>query len=259
MNVGGAFLSALFSPVQGGISLASKALVGNNITRAGLGAVVGGIAGASQGYDSTSRIKGFAKGAFVGGVAGGLAGKVPSVLKGAAQVGGATWKVNMALGARSAMKQARLFELGAGGIGPLPKSAMPGKFANLAASPMGRTVKGVGRMITNPAPYLIAGGAVAGGVALLGATQRGATQNLESPTLGGAQVNIRYDQQMMAAQELGQIGVGSIGAAPQMVERFQRATMMDQVGSLARRTPGGRVLADSANGLVQGLHAGRHG
>lgn len=68
--------------------------------------------------------------------------------------------------------------------------------------------------------------------------------NMQSPTLTGGKVDTQYDQQRAAIAEMsggtGQIGGGPVGNAPMMMGRYQRA------------------LQNSTQGLVQGLHRGRH-
>jgi hypothetical protein len=76
------------------------------------------------------------------------------------------------------------------------------------------------------------------GAALLATNPPGGS----SPTLSGAQVNVRYDQQEIAAKNM-QSSVspmGMHGAAPQMMNSWHRA------------------MQSSTAGLVQGLHQGRH-
>jgi len=64
-----------------------------------------------------------------------------------------------------------------------------------------------------------------------------------SPTLRGKQVNMAYDKQAIAAQEMntGMAPMGSAGTYPQMQKPMQRA------------------LQQSTEGLVQGMHKSRHG
>jgi hypothetical protein len=85
-------------------------------------------------------------------------------------------------------------------------------------------------------PFVTAG-AVGGGYLAMNSPGMG------SPTLEGAVVNMKYDQQAMAAQELmtGVAPTGNIGAAPQMMG------------------PWHRTLQQSTHGLVQGMHSSRHG
>lgn len=138
--------------------------------------------------------------------------------------------------------------LPSGAFSPAEEQAMSYTH-QLATSPLARFGKGtyanaaaVGKFIKKH-PYAVGG--VIGG-ATLAANLPGES----SPTMTGAKVNTRYDQQAIAAMEL-QTGVGAagsnlgaggaFGAAPQMMGRFHRAHQA------------------STAGLVQGLHRGRHG
>lgn len=85
-------------------------------------------------------------------------------------------------------------------------------------------------------PLVLVGGA-AGAYALT--SNPGGT----SPTLDGAKVNTRYNQQAIAAENMqrGVAPAGMTGSAPQMMSSWHKQMQM------------------STGGLVQGLHAGRHG
>lgn len=82
------------------------------------------------------------------------------------------------------------------------------------------------------------------GTGLAAGTAAGFTEDpFVSPTLTGANVNTEYDQQAIAAQELQAsmiAPIGGVGTAPQMMGSMHRAMM------------------GSTQGLVQGLHRGRH-
>jgi hypothetical protein len=113
-------------------------------------------------------------------------------------------------------------------------------------SPLAKGTRGLadmmatgGRFAVNH-PYMLAGGAL-GGAAVMSYEGQGTGLHQSSPTLEGAEMNTRYDQQAIAAQELGQMGAGLRGSYPMM------------------SGPWNRAMQQSTHGLVQGLHMGRHG
>lgn len=114
---------------------------------------------------------------------------------------------------------------------------------------VGRRARGVGSFAFRHPGLTAAGvGAIAFGPGL--ATRAAGGQTMESPTLGGADVNIEYNQQAMAAQEImaGAISpMGGAGTYPQFLEMERRRAMERS------------RLQHSTHGLVQGLYRGRHG
>lgn len=85
----------------------------------------------------------------------------------------------------------------------------------------------------------LAVGAIAGGT-MLAANAAGMPS---SPTMSGVEMKANYNEQAMAAAELQMSGIapmGMVGSAPQMMGEINRAMMQ------------------STQGLVQGLHRGRH-
>jgi hypothetical protein len=102
-----------------------------------------------------------------------------------------------------------------------------------------RTATGAGQVGGFMLKYPLATAGVVGGAVLVSNSLN------SSPTMSGAKVNTKYDQQQMALTEMhsgtGAPGAGRIGTAPEMMGRFQRAHQQ------------------STAGLVQGLHRGRHG
>jgi hypothetical protein len=94
---------------------------------------------------------------------------------------------------------------------------------------------------------LLVGGAIGGAMAINWSGSYHSTtlgQNL-APSVMGGQMQVRYDQQAAAANELtggsGQVGTGQVGPGYAMMGNYQRA------------------FQNSTQGLVQGLNRGRHG
>lgn len=260
-------LTLLFNTATWTVGKSFELATSGGLTRTAFGAGVGGAIGAAGGYDTNSRLEGFARGALLGGVAGGSSWLAPKIARTGWRGGKILWNANMALGARSAMKRARLMEFGTTkAVGALSKPMAfeaGNPLTKLAMSPAGRAVDvagtGVARTgmwaLNNP---LMAGGlAVAGGAAMLGV---GTGQPMTSPSYDGtARMNTSYNQQKMAVSNLGQIGMGTIGPPQEMQELFAYQDWMKQTGQyMAANSRFGR-LADSTVGLPQGLHAGRHG
>jgi hypothetical protein len=266
----------MFAPLKAGYRIGKAGLTGSMGAQTMAGAGIGAVAGAAGGYDINSAIEGAAKGAIFGGVAG-------------AAFGGATRGIAAApdklLNAKGFQKAYQLKQPPVFGPKTLqqhmygPKTLADtqaasymhqAKISPLAS--MGRGAFGAGQAAASGAARAgafgldhfgaIAGVAAAGatGAAILGGVgkHQGSIQSMSSPTLDGAKMNADYNQQAIAAGELGQIGGGQVGTASQMAGNFEYATWMQTVGSMASNTTGGR-LAASAGGVVQGLHAGRHG
>ena len=254
--------SLLFKPVSGAFSVGRAALTGKiGYTKAfgnkwevlagtskvvskeinigalgqmGIGAGIGAIAGAAGGHDLNSAIEGAAKGAVFGGMAGGA----------------------LAVARRGIVPAAK----GAGRW--LTKGGGIGKIGRGTSSAGGSLVRGSARAATfiaeHPTAIAAAVGTAAAGTALYAAANRQSIQQMESPTLAGADISPDYNKQAIAAAEIGPIGGGMTGSAQQMQGQFEYANWMQQVGSMIADSPGGR-MAQSTYGLVNGLHAGRHG
>lgn len=225
--------SLLFKPVSTGIKIGKAALVGSAPTQIAIGAGVGAITGAAQGWDINSAIEGAGKGALLGTIGAGMfAGAQRSALPVGKAAG--NWL----------FKQGGARKLGVAGF-------------NVTKN-VGRGALGVTKFAAN---HPLLSGATVGtvlvGPSVMDSVSNGYVQTFQSPTIEGAEVNTRYDQQVIAAAELGQIGTGAVGSAPEMRQSFEYANWMQQVGSMVRESPAGR-MAQSATGLVQGLHAGRH-
>lgn len=201
---------------RGGSKFAGLGSTGRLLAMGAGGGVAGGVYGASQGYDTNSRIEGFAKG-FVGGSMAGLAG--------GAALHPTAWK----MGGRAAGSAA----------GFAWKNRMPHHAAS-GALKAGRWA------FENPGKIMAGAGLLYGGAKL----NEAAVGQLPStsPTLDGVKVNTSYNQQMIAAAQMGQIGTGTTGTAPQMYPSFQR----EAYKSARRMSP------DTTSGLVQGLHRSRH-
>lgn len=220
-------LGMIFKPVTTMAKMGFKGMTHGPGTRAATmmfgGSAVGAAGGFMSGYDMNSRLEGAFKGAGVGALAGAFGG---------AALHPGAWKVGAA-GAMGAGRYAT--KLG------MHKAAWKG-LSGMAKRPgltMGVAAAGVGGVMAANASW-------------------GSNQDFESPTLDGAEVMTNYNQMAIASAEMGQIGSGTFGTMPQMQGRFQHATWMQQMGSMMEKTPGGR-MANSAVGLVQGLHQGRHG
>jgi len=259
-------------------SVAKAAVRGKAATQVTIGAGAGAIYGGAQGYDAGSRLEGAAKGALLGGIAAGTFAGLQRAAMPAAKKSG-SWLTNTKGFARRRaimnpvgpkMESGQFYTsmpVGWGKEMSLTHQLQQTGVAKLArgGTKLATKAGSTGIRLANFAaehPALVAGtiGAAVGGAALVRGVGvgRGELQPMESPTLEGAEVNTRYDQQVAAAQQMGQIGGGQLGAAPQMREQFEYANWMSQVGQIAAGTPGGR-MAQSAHGLVQGLHSGRHG
>lgn len=196
-----------------------------------IGAGIGAGVGIYGGYDATSRMEGAAKGALLGAMGGAAIGVAPRAIKVGAIAAGRNW-AGLARGA---------YNVG-GAVG----------------SSLLRVGAFIGR---HPLAVAGAAGAVAGG-AYLGIARmekQGMMQSAESPTMIGAVMNVDYNQQAVAAAELGQIGGGTIGPASEMAPRFNYANWMASVGKMALSKSATGRMVDSTIGLPQGLHAGRHG
>jgi len=266
MALGKFLFSSAMKPVKwggkGALWGAKTLYKGGPLGRAGVAGTIGGIYGFA-----TSPLEGFdalgdaASWGTFGALLGAGSWAVPRAIKG-------SWKTNQAIGRgtnriisrfkdwRQGMPRLKEFQrtspfvkgpMHAGGSANLAR----GGWANFKASPMGVTSRGAvgfGKRLGTFAMYhpglTIAGvGAVGVGGALALGGER-------SPTMAGADVNVRYDQQMIAAQDImaGSIApMGGIGTYPQFVEMEQRRAAQRQ------------QMRNSTSGLVQGLHRGRHG
>lgn len=113
---------------------------------------------------------------------------------------------------------------------------------------MGRRAKGVGSFVfRHPGLTAVGVGGVMFGPSM--AFRASGGQIGESPTLTGANVNVQYDQQAIAAQEImaGAISpMGGVGTYPQFIEMQRQRTINEQ------------RMRGSTIGLVQGLHKSRH-
>lgn len=134
------------------------------------------------------------------------------------------WKLNRAIGRRI-------------GISPLRAGTITGYAGARGATRLGFRA---GRFaFEHP---LMTAGAVGAGAATL-AYGGGGGQSMTSPTLTGAAMNVNYNRQAAAAYELQMSGIspiGQMGTAPQMMGSMHRA------------------MQHSTEGLVQGMHRGRH-
>ena len=147
------------------------------------------------------------------------------------------------------------------GVGQIGPSMKTGAFTSqenqamsymhqLKTSPLGSVTRGAmsgvasaGKFIAKH-PYATAG---AVGVGMLAAnplgTAGGSMQPRSSPTMSGAKVNIKYNEQEIMSEQMqsGVAPVGQYGSASQMMNSWHKA------------------MQSSTAGLVQGLHKGRHG
>lgn len=235
---------------------------GGPIGRMALGGTIGGTAGyLGSDYNSpTMQFGAVAKGAIFGAAAGGASWAMPRMARGA-------WRLNMMAGrnilrrteaaadrafigprlpggftspikegASSSIRARRIKEFASSPVGLAGKGLWGA--GKKAAGPAGRGLKGAAWFaLEHPVMTLGAGAAAFGGWSYL-------QSDTPSPTMTGATMNVNYNQQAIAAQEL-QMGMispsGMVGTAPQMMGRMHRAMMQ------------------STYGLTQGLHRGRHG
>ena len=234
--------------------------IGRTLFGAGVGATAGFLG--TDYNSSTLTVNAMMKGAMFGSVVGfGSAAATRIASKG--------FKASQALGRRSYMSKlvgprlqgGEFFSYQALGA-PLNKAAsaekLVGPWTAFKASPLGKFARRAGKLGTGVArkeagrygkialfafehPVLTAG--VVGGAMVAGELSGFTKDPFISPTLSGANINTKYNQQAIAAQELQTsmiAPVGAIGTAPQMLGNMHR-TMMG-----------------STQGLVQGLHRGRH-
>lgn len=260
MGLIGSAISALATPVK---KTAGAMLSGNTMARTaawtGVGAATGFITSESNNptnrfYDAL-RGAGIGMGASLGVTAGAKAGKWAVNTKGIKQA----YNLKNQVGPRMASGAFSMGGAPAGSYGPLLKGGHFTRASQEAASytaqiskspiaAMGRGAIGMGKKVGsfafNHPVGLAAGVGVVGGATLL------ANTSPASPTMSGAEVNTRYDQQAIAAMEMqtgtgaagmGLGGAGRFGSAPEMMGHFHRAHQA------------------STAGLVQGLHRGRHG
>ena len=152
---------------------------------------------------------------------------------------------------RGATLGAAALGLGVGAVRGAP-GAIRRSYQSGRLKEAGKMLWGGSKMATNAGfkiggfalKHPVATAAIAGG-GYMAATGVGMGQPMSSPTLEGATVDTRYDQQMMAMSELQQSAAavaptGQVGTAPMMMGPYHRA------------------LQRSTSGLVQGLHRGRH-
>jgi len=233
---------------------------GGTLTRTAFWGTAGGLAGLinTEANSPTGKLGAALSGATWGAILGGgthLAYR-------AARAG---WKANLRAGARAYEKNFIGPRLPGGAIlsmGPLKRldaarRAGHLRWSALRSSPggsilqrysrlYGRAGKRAGISLFKAGRFafehpLVVGGIAGGAIGAQGIMAYGG-QPLASPTLSGVSMNPDYNQQAMAAEELGG-GVSPMtmmGPAPQMVGRMQAGMM------------------GSTTGLVQGLHNGRH-
>jgi hypothetical protein len=248
--------------LKGAYSGATAGPMGRTLFGAGVGAVAGF---ATSDYESpTLRADDAIRGAFWGGALGFGTAVGPKLLK-------TGWKGNLAIGKRiydrsligPRLPSGEFFSKGPKDlskklIGPRDQygafysakgleriswkaglGASPGvSFIKGTAGTTGSAAFNVGRFAFEH-PLVTAG--VVGGI---GAGMYAAGEPFRSPTMRGTEIDINYNRQAIAAQELQMSGIspmGMVGTAPQMMGPMNRAMMR------------------STEGLVQGIHRGRHG
>jgi len=263
-TIGQRLTKGFFSGAKGiagaGLSAGKEAVFGSTASSMIAGTVIGGITGASQGYDLNSTIEGAARGAVLGGAAGGVFGVAKTGVRGIGKLPKAYWEnaerrtiartpFGTSVSKKEIMKEAIINR--------------PMQMAKNIASDASFVGKGIGKAalfgIEHP---LLTGGVAAVGIGSIALARKSNASNLQSmtsPTLEGASVKTNYNEQALAAQRMGQIGSGSFGSAEQMGQQFQNANWMEQVGSLAMNNTRTGRFAQSASGLTFGLHEGRHG
>jgi len=172
--------------------------------------------------------------AIVGGIAGGVIGAFQG------------WQ-NPNIQTESISKGILLGALGGGFISKTPKMAYSAMRTIAKGSPFSATSLGRGgwaakKMMAfaakNPRKTALGIGALYGASVYNNATMG------TSPTMSGSQVNTEYNKQAIAMDQMtmgGTIGLGMVGTAPQMMNRYHHA------------------LQQSTHGLTLGLHRGRHG
>lgn len=211
----------VFGTVLKGVKAVAKVpFTGGAVSRTALGAGIGGITGAVRGDETGMRMgENAIKGAFMGALGG-------AAFHGAARYGfGKLAGGGAKLGAKGAWGATK-------GLGGAAKWAWQHP----------KTAGGI-----------LVGGAVAvgGGMGAMHAYPRlSGQQTLESPTLGNVNINAKYNQQAIMAQELqtGSAPTGFQGTAPQFRQ------LVDYQQQMSYR----QEMYESAEGLVQGLHRGRH-
>lgn len=208
-----------------------------------LGAGVGATIGQWGNEDPTNRLAGAAKGAFFGAAIAGI----PMAARGA-------WKANKWAGYRGALRAGARPRNMKKFIGPMTEGQFEtgAREAALGYSPGAYAMRGGlysggkgggaafrGGRFAFEHPFLVGGGIAAGYGALSIAHNK---QPLASPTLEGAEVNTRYDEQAIAAEMMrtGPAPTGMVGPSASMMGPYHRA------------------MQGSTAGLVQGLHRGRH-
>jgi hypothetical protein len=267
-RLAGGVAKGTFNAGRGVVGTAGKAAFGantgtrlwNTAKMMGLGAGVGGVAGYLSDQSNNPNQK--LEGAFYGAVAG------AGLVFGAATTIGLGRLGARGVGAAFARSKVRIpnvlnvktFYKGASGATesfgykimspgakyrPMTKTEFAGGVAKNFMSRMYGTGKMAGKIglgVTQFAmshPLAIAGSA-AGIYGLAYATRMAGP---DSPTLRGVKVRTNYDRQAMAAEMMssGVAPTGTIGSYPQMQRPIQQA------------------MQQSAEGLVQGMHRGRHG
>lgn len=234
--------------------------IGRTAFGAGVGATVGFF---GSDYESpTLTANAVLRGAMFGAVTGfGTATAGRAAMKGL--------RANQALGRRAYMSKLAgprmasgdFFSYGAIGAPLTEKEVlrrMVGPATAFKSSPLGfitgrfgragvRGGKGLGKLVQKTAMFAlehpVATAGIIGAGALAGAATGFTEDPFVSPTLSGANVSTKYNQQAIAARELQMsmiAPVGAVGPAPQMLGNMQRKMMQ------------------STDGLVQGLHRGRH-
>ena len=204
------------------VSTAKFAWKGGTAGRMALGGAAGGMYGAVAGdYETgTMRLNSMAHGALLGASAGALAGILP---RQGAQFAKDFWsKLPAAWAARQ--------RVASGAMNLADKSLRAG--GSIAGFAINH-------------PYATGGIlAGAGGAAAMGMSEF--NRPFMSPTLSGAPVNSDYDQQAIAVANMqsGVLPSGQMGTLPQMAPSMMSPAKQD--------------FQQSTDGLVQGLHQGRH-
>lgn len=230
---------------RGVTSVGGAAFRGGIATKAGIGASVGAIGGMvdAANYDSqTMKANAIARGALMGAIGGAAAGVALGYGPGLAKRGYAATAGRYSEAA-SAMMSSRYGQH----LGPI---ARPMAGARQALVQMGadvrmgiadsKGVEGIANFVWRH-PGTVAG---AGTGMYAAGSWLNEGSPFESATMSGATVNINYREQDRAAATLMESNVAPMGMAgsfPQMMGPMQRA------------------FQDSTNGLVGGLHRGRHG
>lgn len=209
------------------------------------GAAVGAAIGYAGNLDPTNAVEGAAKGALFG--AGAIMGAKALIKYGPGMARKATGitAAQETMRLRAMVSPASRSFRQMGGVGVYARSmrdSLAGRtVAGTARGAAGVTRGALGFAERHPTAALYMGTAAVAGIGIASVMPEDMAP--DSPTLQGAEVNISYNQQAIAADQMMSSAVapmGMVGSANQMMGPFQRE------------------LQRSTTGLVQGLHRSRH-